>query len=82
MSAYIVSRDLLEQNIRQLKKQAGDTPIWAVIKGDGYGLGALPLAEDAAENGIEHFCVTQEREQDAFLGEALWCPYESASGRI
>lgn len=62
MSAYIVSRDLLEQNIRQLKKQAGDTPIWAVIKGDGYGLGALPLAEAAAENGIEHFCVTQERE--------------------
>ena len=64
MNTYVVSRELLEQNILQLKKQANGVPIWAVIKGDGYGLGALPLAELLADNGIEHFCVTEVREAE------------------
>ena len=34
MNTYVVSRELLEQNIQQLKKQANGVPIWAVIKGD------------------------------------------------
>ena len=64
MNTYVISRELLEQNIRQLKKQANGVPIWAVIKGDGYGLGALPLAELLADNGIERFCVTEVREAE------------------
>ena len=64
MNAYVVSRELLEYNIAQLKKQAKGVPIWAVIKGDGYGLGALPLAELLAENGIDRFCVTEVREAE------------------
>lgn len=62
MSAYVVSREILSQNIRWLKKEANGVPIWAVIKGDGYGLGALPLAELLSEEGIHHFCVTEVRE--------------------
>ena len=64
MNAYVVSRELLEHNIAQLKKHARGVPIWAVIKGDGYGLGALPLAEILAENGIDRFCVTEVREAE------------------
>lgn len=64
MNTYVVSRELLEQNLRQLKKQANGVPIWAVIKGDGYGIGALPLAELLADNGIEHFCITEVREAE------------------
>lgn len=62
MSVYVVSRDKLEHNIKELKKLANGVPIWAVIKGDGYGLGALPLAEVLQEQGIENFCVTDLRE--------------------
>ena len=64
MTTYVVSREILENNIRQLKKQAGDVPIWAVVKGDGYGLGVLPLAEVLSEEGITHFCVTDLREAE------------------
>ena len=64
MTTYVVSREILENNIRQLKKQAGDVPIWAVVKGDGYGLGVLPLAEVLSEEGITRFCVTDIREAE------------------
>lgn len=39
------------------------------------GIIDLPIEND-------HTALMAKREQDAFLGEALWCPYESASGRI
>lgn len=64
MSSYVVSRELLERNIKELKKRAGQVPIWAVIKGDGYGIGALPLAELLHGQGIDHFCVTELREAE------------------
>lgn len=62
MSAYVVSREDLSHNIEYLKKQARGVPIWAVIKGNGYGIGALPLAELLSEHGIDRFCVTEVRE--------------------
>ena len=64
MTTYIVSRDILAKNVKKLQKRAGSVPIWAVIKGDGYGLGALPLAEALRENGITHFCVTEPCEAE------------------
>lgn len=64
MNAYVVSRDDLSHNIELLKKQARGVPIWAVIKGNGYGIGALPLAELLREHGIDHFCVTELREAE------------------
>lgn len=64
MNRYVVSCDKLSHNIEELKKLAGDVPIWAVIKGDGYGLGALPLAEVLREHEINHFCVTDVREAE------------------
>lgn len=62
MSCYVVNRDRLSHNIEELKKQANGVPIWAVVKGDGYGLGVLPLAELLSEHGIDRFCVTSLRE--------------------
>ncbi len=62
MSVYVVSRDKLSHNIEELKKQANGTPIWAVVKGNGYGLGVLPLAELLSEHGIDRFCVTELNE--------------------
>lgn len=76
MNSYVVSRELLERNIKELKKRAGAVPIWAVIKGDGYGIGALPLAELLQEQGITHFCVTELREAEllrnnGFVSESI-----------
>lgn len=62
MSAYIVERAALVQNIRALRARAGQATVWAVIKGDGYGIGAVPLAKILREEGISHFCVTELRE--------------------
>ncbi len=64
MTTYIVSRDILAANVKELQRRAGTVPIWAVVKGDGYGLGVLPLAEALRENGICHFCVTEVREAE------------------
>ncbi len=64
MKAYVVSRDDLSYNIEFLKKQAHGVPIWALIKGNGYGIGALPLAELLSEHGIDRFCVTEVREAE------------------
>lgn len=62
MNAYIVEREDLIHNINCLKERAGSVPIWGVLKGNGYGIGLLPLAKILWEQGITHFCVTEIRE--------------------
>lgn len=62
MNTYVVQKELLAQNVACLKQRANGVPIWAVVKGNGYGLGTLPLAGFLAGQGIDHFCVTQTDE--------------------
>ncbi len=62
MKAYVVERDALIHNIQAIRRFAGDTPIWGVLKGNGYGLGLLPMARLLWENGIDRFAVTELRE--------------------
>lgn len=64
MKAYVVENSCLSYNIELLKRKAGDAQIWAVVKGNGYGLGVVPLAQRLAEHGIDHFCVTEVREAE------------------
>ena len=64
MKAYVVENSCLSYNIELLKRKAGDAQIWAVVKGNGYGLGIVPLAQRLAEHGIDHFCVTEVREAE------------------
>lgn len=59
MKAYIVDKKDLAENIRILKEAAGDTPIYGVIKGNGYGLGLLPMAQALRQGGITRFAVTE-----------------------
>lgn len=63
MKAYVVEKGPLH-NIELLQKMANGVPIWAVLKGNGYGIGVLPLARHLAEAGIDHFCVTEVREAE------------------
>ena len=62
MKAYIVEKLDLTENIRILRKKAQDTPIYGVIKGNGYGLGLTQLASHLKEGGIDRFAVTDVRD--------------------
>lgn len=68
MKAYIVEKETILHNIDYLLNKAGATPIWAVLKGNGYGLGLAPMAELCWQKGIRRFAVT-ELEEAALLRE-------------
>lgn len=57
----VVSKDDLRYNISVLKKEV-KTKIIAVLKGDGYGLGILELANVLKEMGIDFFAVSEAEE--------------------
>ncbi len=44
MKAYVVEREALIHNINALRAFAGNVPIWAVLKGNGYGIGLVPFS--------------------------------------
>ena len=62
MSVYVVEKDAILYNLDRLIKQADDTPIWAVLKANGYGLGVEPMAQLCLEKGIRRFAVTSLQE--------------------
>lgn len=62
MKAYIVDRQSLRHNMQLLQHEAEQCVIWAVLKGNGYGLGVVQMARLLQENGIDHFAVTELRE--------------------
>ena len=69
MRTYVVEKEAVLHNIDYLLKKADKVPVWAVLKGDGYGLGLLPMAELCYLRGIRRFAVT-ELEDAAILRNA------------
>ena len=59
MKTYIVETDAIRHNLDVLLKKAGKTPVWAVLKGNGYGLGVSPMAALCWEKGVRRFAVTE-----------------------
>ncbi len=59
MKQYVVERAALTHNIQTVLKKAGSARVWGVVKGDGYGLGLVPMAQALREAGIDHFAVTE-----------------------
>ncbi|MFA5340702.1 MAG: alanine racemase [Clostridia bacterium] len=47
-----IDLDCIAYNILQIRKKAKDTKIAAVIKADGYGHGAVEIAQTLCENGV------------------------------
>jgi alanine racemase len=47
----------LRHNLGLLRKAAGTTPIWAVLKADGYGHGAKAVARTLERAGTDGICV-------------------------
>ena len=59
MKRYLVDSAAIRQNLETLKKRAGKAQLFAVVKGNGYGLGLLPLAAICRDAGVTTFCVTE-----------------------
>ncbi len=47
----------LRHNLRVLQRTAGATPLWAVLKADGYGHGAKAVARTLERAGAQGVCV-------------------------
>lgn len=61
----MVSREAIRWNITQEKKRLSEnTLLYAVVKADGYGHGAVEIAKTASDAGVDGFCV-------AILSEAV-----------
>ena len=62
MKAYVVDSAAVRSNLQILKDRAGSAVLWAVLKGDGYGLGLVQMAAICREAGVTHFAVTEVSE--------------------
>ena len=62
MNAYVVDSAAVRSNLQILKDRAGSAVLWAVLKGDGYGLGLVQMAAICREAGVTHFAVTEVSE--------------------
>lgn len=64
VKSYIVEKDAILHNLDVLQKKAAGTPVWAVLKGNGYGLGVKPMAELCWSREIRRFAVTEVKEAE------------------
>lgn len=62
MKKMIIETDKLAENIQNLKTFCKDHTIFAVVKGDGYGLSLISYANFLREQGITHFAVSESKE--------------------
>jgi alanine racemase len=52
-----IDLDAIAHNVRVLRERVAPAAVWAVVKADGYGHGALDVARAAIAAGAEGLCV-------------------------
>ena len=57
-----VDLDALAHNVRELRRVVAPSEVWAVVKADGYGHGAVPCARVALAAGATGLCVALAQE--------------------
>jgi alanine racemase len=57
-----VDLDAIRHNVRELRSVVAPSALWAVVKADGYGHGAVDVAEAALDAGAEGLCVALVQE--------------------
>lgn len=60
-----IDLEALAQNYRAICFQVAPTPVAAVVKADGYGIGAIPVARTLIAEGCRHFFVAHLSEAAA-----------------
>ena len=53
----ILARDI-QNNISALREMVGKARIYAVLKGNAYGMGLIPFAKELFDGGIRYFALT------------------------
>jgi alanine racemase len=76
MSAYVIDTASLKSNIEICRRTVGNVKLYAVVKGDGYGLGLLPYSRILRAKGLTELAVTEPEDAkalrtDGFAGEIL-----------
>lgn len=62
MKRMIIETKKLAENVQNIKAFCQGNTIFAVVKGDGYGLSLLSYANFLMEQGITHFAVSEAQE--------------------
>ncbi len=55
---FIIKREHIAKNVEILRQKVCDAIIYAVLKGNAYGMGLLPFASELISQKIRHFAVT------------------------
>ena len=69
-----IDLDAIEHNVRVLREASAPTGVWAVVKADGYGHGAVAVAEAAVRAGAAGLCVALVAEGVALRVAGLDAP--------
>lgn len=71
MKKLVIETDALKKNIAVIKKNAGGAAVYAVVKGNGYGLGLIPFSKLLRKEGITRFAVTETQDALALRSSGL-----------
>ena len=69
MKQYVVDLGLLGRNTEILLEKAGNAAVYGVVKGNGYGLGLIPMARTIWNRGVTRFAVADPSEATALRQE-------------
>ncbi len=64
----------VQHNVELLTSIAGSAAVWAVVKADGYGHGAVQVAQAAISGGATGLCVALVQEGVALRAAGIDCP--------
>lgn len=76
VDAYVIDTAALRGNVERLRQEMGSRRVYAVVKGDGYGLGLSQYSRFLISCGVERFAVSEPQEAqtlrlEGFDGEIL-----------
>jgi alanine racemase len=57
-----IDHDAIRHNVEVLRRAVAPSAVWAVVKADGYGHGAIDVARSALDAGAEGLCVALAQE--------------------
>ncbi len=55
---FVIDRSDIQNNISVLRKKVGNARIYAVLKGNAYGMELVPFAKELFDGGIRYFALT------------------------
>ncbi|MSY76881.1 MAG: alanine racemase, partial [Actinobacteria bacterium] len=69
-----VNLDAIAHNVRLIREVVAPSAVWAVVKADAYGHGAVPVARAALSAGAEGLCVALASEGVELRSAGLTAP--------